>query len=360
MARLEQDHANLRAALEWSRATHDAPLTLRLCGALIWFWHFRGYFSETRAQLESVLQNLTAADLPADPAVIASLAKVEWGAGLFAWGQGDFLAARARFETSVRLFRQLLQPDGLAHALSNLGLVALDVGNLAEAHALTTEAVALARAGGLAWTLALMLYNAGAVIDAHGHEAAAQHLLQESQARFQRLGDQWGQSISIVHLGLMAARQGDYPRAQALVLEALTMQRAEDDVWGSVAALALLGQIAQRQGDSEAALAFYEECVTRLYASVGDQATLAVALHGLGTLAQEHGRPLIAAQLLSAALATLTMAGGTTHLSLTSRAELEQAVAAVRAAFGEAAFAAAGQPLTIEQVLALTQAVSGP
>ena len=53
--RLEQDHDNLRAALDWA-VEHDAAETaLRLVAALWRFWQMRGYLEEGRERLEQVL-----------------------------------------------------------------------------------------------------------------------------------------------------------------------------------------------------------------------------------------------------------------------------------------------------------------
>jgi non-specific serine/threonine protein kinase len=340
LERLEQDHANLRAALEWSRSTRNTTFALRLCGALIWFRHFRGYFSEGRTQIENAIQPFSGGspEFAGEPEQTAWLAKAVWGAGLFAWTQGDFASARARYEVSIRLFRQGQPSENLTHALSNLGLVALSEGNLAEAQALTAEAVALAREGGWDWALALLLYNAGAVIDAQGDEAAARRLLEESRQRFHRIGDQWGQGVSILHLGLMAARRGDEALAQQLVAEALTVSREEGDAWGSVAALALLGQVVQRQGDFSAAVELYSECIALIHDRVDDKATLAIALHGLGSIAWAQAEPKRAVRFFAAALALRDAAGGATPLSLTSREGLEREIAAARAAIEKTEF----------------------
>jgi predicted ATPase len=49
--RLEREHDNFRAALEWSTQHGDGETGLRLAAALRWFWLVRGYASEGRAWL---------------------------------------------------------------------------------------------------------------------------------------------------------------------------------------------------------------------------------------------------------------------------------------------------------------------
>src|SRR5207248_4012371 len=44
--RLEQEHANLRAALHWFLEAGQADMALRLCSALERFWVVRGYRNE--------------------------------------------------------------------------------------------------------------------------------------------------------------------------------------------------------------------------------------------------------------------------------------------------------------------------
>src|SRR5438067_1748320 len=52
--RLEQEHDNLRAALEWS-AGSNGEAGLRLSRALHWFWHIRDHFTEGYRRLELAL-----------------------------------------------------------------------------------------------------------------------------------------------------------------------------------------------------------------------------------------------------------------------------------------------------------------
>ncbi|HKD75281.1 MAG TPA: hypothetical protein VKB76_07285, partial [Ktedonobacterales bacterium] len=55
LARLEREHGNLRAALQWAKE-HDARLGLCLAVAIWRFWVMRGHFSEGRSWLEAFAQ----------------------------------------------------------------------------------------------------------------------------------------------------------------------------------------------------------------------------------------------------------------------------------------------------------------
>jgi predicted ATPase len=72
LARLEREHANLRAALHWVQDTGDSALLLRLVGVLGRFWSVRGHLTDGRDWLEGLLaagerpgRKVTALSVPA-------------------------------------------------------------------------------------------------------------------------------------------------------------------------------------------------------------------------------------------------------------------------------------------------------
>src|SRR5262249_42277852 len=56
VARLGEDYANFRAAIQWARERRDGDLLLRVATALSPFWSTRGYVAEGREALEDALE----------------------------------------------------------------------------------------------------------------------------------------------------------------------------------------------------------------------------------------------------------------------------------------------------------------
>src|ERR671912_2332828 len=61
---IKSEYDNLRAALGWSRDSGKRDTLIRLAGALLWFWYYRGYFNEGQRWLSQALETPAAADAP--------------------------------------------------------------------------------------------------------------------------------------------------------------------------------------------------------------------------------------------------------------------------------------------------------
>ena len=96
LGRLELEHANLRAALDWSRESGDVTTELQLATALSGFWLRRGHLDEGRAWLGAALGR--------DPSrrTVDRAAALGW-AGFLALHQGDYAAARAFHEEALAI-----------------------------------------------------------------------------------------------------------------------------------------------------------------------------------------------------------------------------------------------------------------
>src|SRR6266566_9442443 len=118
--RLERDLENIRAALQWLLAAHEIEEALRLATALKLFWLLRGYLSEGRRFLEQALEAASADQRVVSPQVWV---RALYAAGYLAVFQNGPGRATALLEESEQLSRQLLDKRGIASALTYLGLI---------------------------------------------------------------------------------------------------------------------------------------------------------------------------------------------------------------------------------------------
>ena len=328
--RLDADHDNLRAALAWGEQAVDAAdLLPRLAGALWMFWWQRGHFVEGRRWLESALRR---------PAAPAARIEALFGAASLAGYQDDIARARTLWEELLALGRATEDEATVAWALGRLGYVAHIAGDYERAAPLCAASVALSRRLGDGESLALALMSTGHLAYARADFAGAAAAYEEGLTLDRAAGTAYRLQYWLAMLGSVAAERGDLDRAAALGAEALALTRQRGDLWGNEQALRSLLRVARRRGDHEQALALIREHLAILN-ELGSRGRMADCLEHLAWVARVRGQPVRAAGLLGAAGALRDALGMPVPLRL--RSEQASEVAAVRAAIGDAAFAAA-------------------
>ncbi len=294
LERLEQEHDNLRAALEWAREDRiDAGL--QLAGALYRFWGLRGFLSEGREWLEGLLAK-------GQGASTGARANAAYGAGLLAFAQGDYDRAEVASSESLRWYHQIGDTPGMVLSLNTLGIVARNRGEYQKARVLLDESLTLSRQSGHTWALAEALNILGVTARRQGDRESATAMFEESLARWRVLADKWGLASSLGHLGVVARLQGDYERARALHEESLALRRQLGDKQYIAAALSSLGIVARHLGDYEQAGALFDESLV-LSRELGDKLSIAATLCTLGLVVHRQGDDDRAAALLRESLA---------------------------------------------------------
>lgn len=133
---------------------------------------------------------------------------------------GEIEAARALFEESLELFRQLGDSMLCAEALNALGDIARTASDYAHAERLYADALSLVRAGGGGSGLPALLHNLGRAKLHTGDHRAAVTLFVEALDHFRPSGDWRGLAECVWALAAVAAAAGEDERAVRLLAAA--------------------------------------------------------------------------------------------------------------------------------------------
>ncbi len=263
LERLEEEHDNLRAALEWAlqRAREGSSwppeAALRLAGALGQFWDLHGQLTEGRQWLEAALK-VEAPAIPT-PQWRASTAKALYWAGHLAKWQGDYRQAAEWAEASLALCRELGDPWSLAYSLYLSGSVATKQGEFEAAKIWLDESLSLFRQVKAKWGTAHALGMLGNIARAQIGLEQAVPLWQECLRLHREVGDRRGIARSLNRLWQWPYQHGDYEEASAMLQEAIGLFQKLRHKAGIANSLRYLGLVAQAQDDLARAATLYEE-----------------------------------------------------------------------------------------------------
>ncbi len=348
LQRLENEHENLRAALDWSLMQAESSGGLRLCGALARFWHVRGHFSEGRECCARVLNN------PGAKERTVERAKVLNSAGGLAHLQGDYPAARRWYEERLSIARELENKTGIAAALTNLGSVVRAQGDIPIARAMYEEALSFRQELGDRALIAGLLNNLGTLVREMGDTSGARAMYEESLAIKRELGDKQGIANTLNNLGLAASEESEPALACALYEESLAIKRELGDRRGIANSLNNLAGEALRQGELASARTLDKESLA-ISRELEFRRGIANSLEGLADASAAFGDSLRAATIWGAAERLRTEVGA--PLPPLERLRYDRRVAAARARLADdAAFDCAwheGRALTVEQAIEL-------
>ncbi len=335
--RVQRDHANLRAALNWLSRAGDVGRGLRLAGSLWWFWWQYGFGAEGLAWLESLLRR---DEERGKVAPAAARAKALYGAAILATEQGDQTRGEALAEEALVLYRTARDGPGEASTLNVLAIVANYRAEYGRATELYERSLTLWRAAGDRRRVATALNNLGIIANDQGDHERAMTLLEESVAVKREVGDKRGVALSLVNLGNAAHWAGDDRRAALFSAEGLALFGELGDTLGSAASLLNLGLASHGQGDEERAAELLRRSLPMLR-QAGDRRRVAECLEGLAAVACARGAYGRAARISGAASALRAAIG--MPLAPVERPGHERTIARARAALGDGPFDAAWQ-----------------
>lgn len=246
---LEQEHDNIRRALDWSTTNAYWDISLRISGALREFWYARGHFREGRQWLETSLQG-TANVLE------TIVGKACHTAGILATAQGDYADAVVYLEQALSIYQSPDTRHEFANTLAALGNVNLYKGD----------------------------YN------------VAKELYYQSLQLFQELLESRGIGNIIHNLGMIAFRNHDYQTARRYLEDSLTRSSSPQNL---VITLIALGSTAYWERNFTEAIRLYKRSLV-LNQQINDQDSLVMIFESLSLVAYDLGDIETAAHLFGA------------------------------------------------------------
>ncbi|MFG1942251.1 BTAD domain-containing putative transcriptional regulator [Nonomuraea sp. NPDC048826] len=230
LQRLDQESANLRAALGTAVEHGATDVALRLVNALAWYWFLRGRLAEARRSLETALSGASDSEAAARAA---------------GWLTGFTMLLGEEVDHEP-VFARIQDPAARARAMLFAGLVVLDLPTSEE---LVSRALEACRAAGDRWGVAAALSRQARSAFARSEQETLKKVGEESARIFRELGDRWGVLQATEWLAALAQSVADDARAKELFAEGLGMAE-ELGLWPEVARrTAWLGWLAMYEGD---------------------------------------------------------------------------------------------------------------
>lgn len=242
LKRLEEDHENLRTALEWALERNPAQAA-QLAAALRNFWAIRCHFTEGSKRILAVLER-SSQQIPTRVRF-----KLFNGLGSFTRMQGDYATAQKAYEQGLAEGTAANDLPQIAHSSRGLGLVNFQLGNFTEARRFLENSLAILRQSGDKFWLSLTLNSLGDLERAEENTKGARVLFEESLEISRQLSNKVASCSTLVNLGAICFGEGDFAASHSYFAECLAI--AQEFEYKNMIPLCLEGfaALALRRGE---------------------------------------------------------------------------------------------------------------
>ncbi|MBI5876454.1 MAG: tetratricopeptide repeat protein [Chloroflexi bacterium] len=248
LQRLDTEHDNLRAAIDWATERGKVELGLRLVVALSWYWFMRVYYTEARARIGALIARSTT--VAKTPQIRLAVAKALNRAADFAQDLGDVEKARSFSEESLSMASEDENKEEIAHAFYNLARLALAEGHHPEAAALYDQSIALYREAKDSRGLGGSLQGLAVALTRQGNLEQAVSLYEEVIVLRREMNDKTLLAFALDQLGRVMQLAGNFERAAVLHKESLLLRIRVDNRRGiAFSLLSFAGLAAQQKAE---------------------------------------------------------------------------------------------------------------
>ena len=250
LARIEDEHDNLRAALAYALESGAGAHALRLVVGVRRFWQIHGYLAEGRQSIRSALT--------ATEGMHSELrAKAFNMLGILAGEQGDFDAAHGDFTSAAEEARAVGATRALSSALVNLGNISFFSGDLDAARDLYRESIEHFEALGDLRGQALARENIGLLSLTADDAAEAVAWLTAARDQAREVGDELEVGHASRSLAAANIELGNVAEAASLLTESLAIARELGDTHGIAESLDTFAGLSATTGEAARAATLF-------------------------------------------------------------------------------------------------------
>lgn len=344
--RLEREHHNVQAVLDWALEGGRIELAVRLGSALWWFWWVRGHFTEMRWRLDQALAKRS--QLPA-----SLQANLLVASGAMASIDGDHERALARFQEAFAVEREEVGRREVVRVLRSMAIAVSRKGEYDRAIELLEEALALSREMDAPAEVASSLRGL-AKMQLHRREYdRAVDLYERAREIGEGAGDRQAVAWALFGLSEVARHRGEVDRAADCLEEGLAICREIGSKPGTAYLLLAAGHVARYAGDLAEARACYVEALELLH-ELGNRRRSVLAVMGLAAVDVHEGELQRGVRLFSAVEPLAEDLG--VRLAPVDREARETTTAKIRAELDPdelASMVAAGRRMGLDEAIAL-------
>jgi tetratricopeptide (TPR) repeat protein len=272
---LGREHANLRAALTWSRHNpREVDRCLRLTCGMLWLWYLHNHLQEGFAAAEESLHFAGTAGS------VTARGRAFYCAGSLAWLTGAAPQAMQYLETAISLLRQTSEQKILGYAIVASALMYASYGEAAEAYRRLDESIELFQERGYLEGLFFAQISLGEITLREGRLSDARRIFEAVTTQIGYHNDPINIAYVLIHIGMIATEEGDCTTAAEYCRRGLALAQHHGAARFEALAHQGLGRIAGEQQSWMDSIAAYIQAFQR-YTRLGDRMGSATCIDGL-------------------------------------------------------------------------------
>jgi predicted ATPase len=240
---LDDEHDNLRTAMDHAAGAGDAHLGCHLAAAMWPYWDVGGQYREGERRLRELLA------LVEEPCAARgrALSALGWMIAL----QGDFESAQALMENGLVLVRQYGTEVQVGWTVAELGNIAFSRGQAQRTEELFSEALDIAARNDQIFLRGFGHFGLAYAHFLQGDLAAMRHELQLSLDLTRLMLQPWGIAWAQFSVGIVSVMEGDTRTAVGPITESLELRWSIRDARGLGESIELLANLASLHGELE-------------------------------------------------------------------------------------------------------------